>query len=134
MCALMLISKNMCVIFILKYATRLRITSTMAKSSASRGWIWSYFIKTLIFLCPTGNLTYRHGIKHNNLITINCGTYFCVFGIFHSKPIIPLKLCLVLVNGLFLSVFIKWFIVNYPVNMKNDYLYVFSGIIFVPEC
>ena len=33
--------------------------------------------------------------KHSTLITINCGTYF-YFGIFHSKSIIMLVLCLVL--------------------------------------
>ena len=37
--------------------------------------------------------------EHNTLFTINCGDYFC-FGIFHSKYVILLGLCLVLANNL----------------------------------
>ena len=43
--------------------------------------------------------------KHNTLITINYGNYFLYFGIFHSKSVMMLVLCLAMAEENFHQIF-----------------------------
>ena len=53
--------------------------------------------------------------KYNTLITLNYGTFLC-FGIFHSKSVIMLLLCLDLEKNLFYPFLLNVFKMNGTVN------------------
>ena len=67
--------------------------------------------------------------KQNNLISINCGTYF-YFGILHSKSVILLGLCLVLHKIYFRQCFLSGFKVDYPVNLW-DLFFLFLVLLYI---
>ena len=93
------------------------------------------FVKTLICLRSSGYWTYIHIRKTQHIrFTINCGAYFLYLETFHSKYIMLLGLCLVLVNGLFYSIFLVGFNVAYPVKPENDFSHISSGYVCLPWC
>ena len=111
----------------LKYITQLRITSTWQKASASGGWRWLYLKKTLWYLRAANDWTHRNGRKTQHFNYYKLWYLFFYFGIFHSKSVIMLVLCLVLSKSHFVnfySVFLKWTIL---IIVKIIFLLNFSG-------
>ena len=58
--------------------------------------------------------------KYNTLITINYGAYFLCFGIFHSKSVIMLVLCLYLAKKHFHPFLLSVFKINDTVSFEDN--------------
>ena len=71
--------KKVYTIYVLKYVSQLRITSTMENQLHQEIRDSYIIVKTIWPLCDAVNWTYIHSRKTQNFsCIINCDTYFCI--------------------------------------------------------